>query len=191
MITKVTECVWKIRLDTLEANAYLVDIDIPTLIDLGYYSDSRKLIDSICSVGYEAEDIKRIIFTHLHADHVGNPLDFPNAKFFASFQEIKNLKSLQMFFTYDAHATEALNAIKLEPLKNQLGPFEVIQTPGHTSGSICIYLRAKNLLFSGDTVFGAHTGRTDVPTGSAKALKVSLKKLEDYKAKLMPGHDYG
>lgn len=191
MITQIAESVWKIRLDILEANAYLVDIDVPTLIDLGYYSDSRKLIETIESVGYKAENIKRIIFTHLHADHVGNPLDFPNAKFYASFQEIKNLKSLQMFFTYDSHATEALNTVKLEPLKESLGPFEIIQTPGHTSGSVCLYLRAKNLLFSGDTVFGTHTGRTDVPTGSAKALKVSLKKLECYKAKLMPGHDYG
>jgi len=191
MITGVVEGVWKIRMDVLEANVYLVDIDVPTLIDLGHHSDSIKLIGALQSVGYKAEDIKRVIFTHLHADHAGNPLDFPNAKFFASFQEIKNLKSLQMFFTYDAHATEVLNTIKIEPLKGNLGPFEVIQTPGHTSGSVCLYLRAKNLLFSGDTLFGAHTGRTDVPTGSAKALKASLEKLGKYKAKLMPGHDYG
>lgn len=191
MITKIADKVWKIRMNFLEANVYLVDVDVPTLIDLGYCGDDKLLIKNLESLGYSPAGIKRVIFTHLHADHIGNPSDFPNAKFFASYQEIKNFKLMQMFFTYDAAATELLGRVKLEPLKELAGPFEVIQTPGHTSGSVCLYLEEQNLLFSGDTIFGVHTGRTDVPTGSDKDLSNSLKKLERFKARLLPGHDYG
>lgn len=191
MITKLADRIWKIRMSFLEANVYLVDIDIPTLIDLGYHEDSKLLVKNLESLGYKPEDIKRVIFTHLHADHAGNPLEFPNAKFYASFQEIKNFKSMQMFFTYDAKVNELLGRVKLEPLKDSIGPFEVIQTPGHTSGSVCLYLKDKKFLFSGDTVFGVHVGRTDVPTGSERELNKSLKILEKFKAKLLPGHDYG
>lgn len=190
MITKIAEKVWKVRTSFLDANVYLVNVDVPTLIDLGYCYD-KTLVDDLKSVGYLPDDIKRVIFTHLHADHSGNPSLFHNAKFYASYQEIKNFKSMQMFFTYDSQATNLLNNIKLEPLKDKLGPFQVIQTPGHTSGSICLYLKDNNLLFTGDTLFGEHVGRTDVPTGSDKDLKESLRKLAKFKAKLLPGHDYG
>ncbi len=191
MITQIADKVWKIKLKFLEANAYLVDIDVPTLIDLGYYTDSNDLVDDLASVGYQPGSIKRVIFTHLHADHIGDPRAFPNARFIASSGEIRNFREMQMIFTYDASATDALNSVKLEPLKDKEGPFEVIRTPGHTSGSVCLYLEEENFLFTGDTVFGVHAGRTDVPTGSDKELKSSLRKLSKYKARLLPGHDYG
>ncbi len=191
MIRQIAERIWKIQVNFLEANVYLVDMDVPTLIDLGYFHDSSALLKQLKAIGYKPEDIKRIIFTHLHSDHAGNPLLFHNARFFASYREIKNVKSLQMFFTFDAAATEALNTIKLEPLKNKIGPFEVITTPGHTSGSVSLYLKEYNLLFTGDTLFGMHTGRTDTPTGSDKQLQESIKKLSKIKARLLPGHDYG
>ncbi|MFH0752554.1 MAG: MBL fold metallo-hydrolase [archaeon] len=191
MITKIAEKVWKIKTNFLDANVYLIDLDEPTLIDLGYHTDNKVVLTDLDSIGYSPKDVKRVIFTHLHSDHSGKPSDFPNARFYASYQEIKNLKSMQMFFTYDAQATEFLNKTKLEPLREKIGPFEVIQTPGHTSGSVCLYLKENNLLFTGDTLFGKHTGRTDVPTGSDKEMDQSLKKLARFKAKLLPGHDYG
>lgn len=191
MITHLADKVWKIRLEILEANVYLVDIDMPTLIDLGYHRDSGLLIKKLKEAGYSPDRIRRVIFTHLHADHAGKPTDFKNAKFYASYQEIKNIKSMEMFFTFDSEATAVLKKIKLEPLKENIGPFKVIQTPGHTSGSVSLYLEEENFLFTGDTLFGVHAGRTDVPTGSAEDLEKSLRKLERLKARLLPGHDYG
>lgn len=44
--------------------------------------------------------------------------------------------------------------------------FQIIHTPGHTKGSICIYCQEEKLLFAGDTLFRGTWGRTDLPTGS-------------------------
>ena len=73
--------------------------------------------------------------------------------------------------------------------------FQVIHTPGHTKGGICLYLPAAGgkpgILFAGDTLFRGATGRVDFEGGSATEMRASLKKL----AKLpdstivFPGHE--
>ena len=55
--------------------------------------------------------------------------------------------------------------------------FEVIETPGHTPGSVCFYSKNNNLLFSGDTLFKGERGRTDFKYGSTKKIFESIKKL--------------
>ena len=52
--------------------------------------------------------------------------------------------------------------------------FEVIHTPGHTSGGSCLYCKNEKLLFSGDTLFRGTWGRTDVPTGDFEAVISSI-----------------
>lgn len=67
--------------------------------------------------------------------------------------------------------------------------FEVIQTPGHTPGGVC--LKAEGVLFTGDTLFEGSMGRTDFPGGSDREILASLKKLAqlpgDYT--VCPGHE--
>ena len=53
--------------------------------------------------------------------------------------------------------------------------FNVISTPGHTSGGICIYSEAEKIIFSGDTLFCGALGRTDLPTSSYKDIINSVK----------------
>ena len=52
--------------------------------------------------------------------------------------------------------------------------FEIIHTPGHTEGGICIYCKEDNILFSGDTLFQESIGRTDLYGGSSKTLLQSI-----------------
>ena len=64
----------------------------------------------------------------------------------------------------------------------------VLQTPGHTPGSVC--LLAENCMFSGDTLFAGSCGRTDFKGGDQQAMMASLKKLGQLPGNLrvLPGH---
>jgi glyoxylase-like metal-dependent hydrolase (beta-lactamase superfamily II) len=68
--------------------------------------------------------------------------------------------------------------------------FQVLHTPGHTRGSLCLYNRDAHILLSGDTLFAGGVGRTDLPGGNPHALKRSLKRLISLPAptKVYPGH---
>jgi hydroxyacylglutathione hydrolase len=67
---------------------------------------------------------------------------------------------------------------------------EVLHTPGHTEGSVCLLERDEGLLYSGDTLFAGAWGRTDFPGGDAEAMVASLARLtglEDHVG-VFPGH---
>jgi len=69
--------------------------------------------------------------------------------------------------------------------------FDVIHTPGHTPGGICLH--AQGNLFTGDSLFVGDSGRTDLPGGDRPALGKSIRrlmKLPDHTI-VWPGHDYG
>ena len=67
--------------------------------------------------------------------------------------------------------------------------FTVMETPGHSKGSVCIV--CDNVLFSGDTLFHHDVGRTDLFGGSAQELCASIRRLSEIKEDLLicPGHD--
>ena len=66
--------------------------------------------------------------------------------------------------------------------------FEVLETPGHTPGSVCI--KTGELLLSGDTLFAGSCGRTDFPGGSMTDMRKSLAALAKLPAEteVVPGH---
>jgi glyoxylase-like metal-dependent hydrolase (beta-lactamase superfamily II) len=67
--------------------------------------------------------------------------------------------------------------------------FQVIQTPGHSPGSICLYWSDRKVLFTGDVVFDQGIGRTDLPGGNGRALKESIKSISRLDVEyLLPGH---
>jgi glyoxylase-like metal-dependent hydrolase (beta-lactamase superfamily II) len=73
----------------------------------------------------------------------------------------------------------------------QAARWKVIHTPGHTAGSVCFYNEPEGLLISGDTLFWGTCGRTDLYTGDASQMGVSLTKLFQLPPKTMvyPGHE--
>jgi len=68
--------------------------------------------------------------------------------------------------------------------------FEVLHTPGHTEGSVCLFERDAGQLLSGDTLFAGGWGRVDLPGGSATELAASLARLAGIgdSVRVMPGH---
>jgi len=66
---------------------------------------------------------------------------------------------------------------------------KIFHTPGHSPGSISLYLPDQKLLFSGDLIFKGGIGRADLPGGDGSLLKESIKRLSELEIEwLLPGH---
>lgn len=188
---KIANKIWKVYDGKgLTSYVYLVGIVEPTLIDLGSPENTEDLIKVLKEIGYEAKDIVNIVFTHLHPDHIGKPYRFENARFFASKEEIEAFENNPKGATITEEAIEGLKKIKLEPVSDGIAGMEVIKTPGHTIGSICLWLPEEKILFSGDTIFGKGIyGRVDLETSVPEKMQSSIEHLMLLKYKILcPGH---
>jgi hydroxyacylglutathione hydrolase len=126
--------------------------------------------------------IKYIVNTHRHSDHIAG-----NAK----LKKITGAKIVM--HALDAVECAGIDIALSEEKKLQVGEldFQIIHTPGHTPGGICLY--AKGQLFTGDTLFVGDSGRTDLPGGNRKTLGASLRNIMKLPGETVvwPGHDYG
>jgi len=69
--------------------------------------------------------------------------------------------------------------------------FDVLHTPGHTEGSVCLYEERHGLLLSGDVLFAGSYGRTDLPGGDDAAMVATLRRLAEHlppEIRVLPGH---
>ena len=176
-------------------NTYLIDGKVPTLIDPGHHHLFPQLRDAMAADGFQPEDIQLIIATHAHPDHFEAVEDFlnfdtrialhPEAEQFIEmhgehFFEILG-KSMPAY-RRDFHLVEG-------ELKLGEHRFQVIQTPGHAPGSICLYWPEAGALFTGDVIFSQSLGRTDLPGGNGPQLKEAIDRLAELEAMLLlPGH---
>ena len=177
--------IWKLNVDS---NVYFLDFKEKIVIDTGpkqYRAVVEEELGKVVGLG----DVDRVIFTHLHYDHIGNYKLFPKAKFYASAEEISLLKKNKMYAIGDPLLAMGFK-VKLNPLKDFLG-LKVIDTPGHTKGSVCLYYAKEKVLFSGDTLFFNGFGRIDFPFSDPGKMEESLESLKKIGYKILaPGHDY-
>lgn len=179
----------KLRTSLYDANAYLVDRSI--LIDVGMDSDS---VISELKRYIQPGELKTIILTHCHYDHTGGAGEVAKT-FGAKIAIHKDDAPLLGNASASASALFGEKAPSIVPdilLKGSefFGELEVIHTPGHTPGGICLYGAKSKVLFSGDTVFpDGSFGRTDLFGGSMQRLIESIEKLSRLDADIMyPGH---
>jgi hydroxyacylglutathione hydrolase len=181
----------KVVVGPLQANCYLLwDKSQTIIIDPG--AEPEKIFSMIAS------PVKKIICTHAHPDHVGAVWavkhEFPQAKFMLHQADLPILKDavrgaqsvLNWQIPEPPLPDEFLKEGKLEIGNWKL---EILSTPGHSPGSIC--LLGKDCLFTGDTLFAQGIGRTDFPLGNGKEMKKSLKRLAQLPKELIiyPGHE--
>jgi len=190
--TKLADGIWKMEAG---CNIYFLDnsaVGEKILIDTGSRSERKKL-EFFLNKLVDFSTIKKVIFTHLHYDHIGNFDLFPNAMLLASKQEIEDFKTQPSKTVLDADIADKFKQAqtKLLPIDElKIAGLEIIPTPGHTKGSICIWMPGKKILFSGDTMMKNSLGRTDLPTSSPAAMQESVTKLVSYNFKILcPGHD--
>ncbi len=188
MITEINPSITKINNDS--NIYYLKDLDL--IIDAGnnaFREQTIREINKVC----DPKSIKIVIFTHLHYDHIGCYDIFENAKFFASKKEIEFLHKDRMGTILNEKLSQKFN-IELQDVNKSGLPenFEIIDTPGHTIGGICIYDKKNKILFSGDTLFFNGTyGRYDLPNSTKEGLFKSLELLKKLDIEILcPGHNY-
>jgi len=127
-------------------------------------------------------DLKFIIETHIHADHITSAC--PIKKFYPEARIVMGMENVSAEACSDIMAGEGhvLN----------IGKYEItaIETPGHTLG--CMSYLVENKVLTGDALFIRSTGRCDFQGGSAESLYESIQKL--YKlpdsTEVYPAHDY-
>ncbi len=135
--------------------------------------------------------VKAIIITHAHIDHIGGAEKLKAA---TGAPVYMNANDQELYDDIDTQANWLgmaapgrtgvdVNAQEGEVVK--LGPaeFRVLETPGHTQGSISLWIPAENKLVAGDTLFLDSIGRTDLPGGDSRQI---LRSIHD---KLLPLDD--
>ena len=178
---------------TNNCNAFFINGKKEILVDPGHYHLFGHVREGLAKLSISPEDIDFLIITHGHPDHM------EGLKIFAETPTLIAIHPAEMDFIKEVapHYGEALGVPDFEPdILLQEGDlrignltFQVIHTPGHSPGSVCLYWPNKKVLFTGDVVFNGGVGRTDLPGGNGENLKESIKiisRLEvDY---LLPGH---
>ncbi len=180
-------------LGSYATNCYLVSDEVNKkcfIVDPG--AESKSMLEYIKSEGLELE---YIILTHGHFDHTGG-IDF----FREAFPDCKLVASrAERDFLFERKQSMGKGGIRADiEVKEgdtlKVGDMELkfIETPGHTPGGVCIYIESEGVLFSGDTLFHASVGRTDLPGGNWDKLKASIADklfvLPD-DVHVLPGHD--
>ncbi len=171
------------------SNIYAILEDPVIIIDTGERAE-RRTVSTFLGGIVDLSTVGKVIFTHLHYDHIGNFDLFPNATFFASREEIESFARTPEDTVLRPDIAGMFN-VPLNPIASD-DLFDVILTPGHTKGSICLFYKKEGVLFSGDTIFNAKLiGRTDLPTSVPGSMNTSLMHLAELKYRILcPGHDY-
>lgn len=166
----------------LSSNVYLVYSK-----NQGMIVDCGALVDPVSKFAKENNiEVKYIVLTHGHYDHVGYLPDyiksFPCAKVMCHSDEVKVLVDSEAnvseligtpcVYNYDYTMVCEGDKIEIGDLS-----FTVLHTPGHTPGGICLLCEEEKILFTGDTLFKNGYGRCDFKYGDFSLLRLSLYRL--------------
>ena len=142
--------------------------------------------------------LKLIISTHRHWDHIGDNAAVSaatGAQIAAHALDRHGLENPQPLWA-PFPIPPSVPAVELaEGSLVRFGDIEleVLHTPGHTEGSVCLLSRSDGLLFTGDTLFAGGWGRVDLPGGSEEQMIESLTRLSrlEEDLRVLPGHGPG
>ncbi len=126
--------------------------------------------------------LKQIVVTHAHIDHVGGAAQLKRvtgAPVLLNQRDLPLLGMMEMQAGWLGIATPEIVSLDASAEEgSRVGvaglEAEVLHTPGHTPGSICLHFSTEDLLFAGDTLFAGSIGRTDLPGGDTQQILRSL-----------------
>jgi hydroxyacylglutathione hydrolase len=175
------------------------------IIDPGHLTNEAdedclgSLTESMKADQIQMKDIGLIINTHSHPDHCQSNEELVNISGAAvTMSEEENIFRTtvgeQMYTMFGMRAPNFTPLFFLKEGDTKLGKddftLQIILCPGHSPGSVCLYLPDSKVLITGDVVFYMSVGRTDFPGGSAKLLQKSIERLSKLDVEfLVPGHN--
>ncbi len=124
----------------------LVGQDGLTLIDAGDPGDGPKVLDYLEKWAWKPQDIKRIVLTHKHGDHVGD------LKMLADVTGAKVLAHEADADAIDEIAKVDRRLKEGDAIRGVLGELKIVHVPGHTEGCIVPYSPSRKVIFTGDVV---------------------------------------
>ncbi len=190
------EGIWWVEEAGMSCNVYVLN-EGRTLIDAGNFYGMLHELSEVFDISL----LEQIFITHCHFDHVGGMgelFDWCNPKVYGHLDTLPHINFHGVpFMKIMEKAGRADQVMILRGGERlQAGPhlLEVISTPGHTRGDICLYERQNRILFSGDTVFPSSPTENiladaDKALGNMDQLADSLGRLVPYEVDfLLPGH---
>lgn len=143
--------------------------------------------------------VKQILITHAHIDHIAGAArlkQLTGAPILYNPRDLPLVKMMDVQAGWLGMATPEVNAPddtledgRIVAITGLTG--NILHTPGHTQGSVCLYLPAQELLLAGDTLFAGSVGRSDLPGGDGRTLIRSIHEkllpLPDQTV-VIPGH---
>ena len=167
--------------DGLDTEVYLLDCEGGlVLVDAGFTPKCHASIQAeLSDMGRDWGDIRMIIITHAHGDHIDN------------LPQVKALTDAEVIIGRgDSAALEEETGVRADvelehgDLIGACGGIEIVHVPGHSPGNLCLYLRRHKALIAGDTIFGDSTGNLEAPPekycSDVTAARDNLKILAGY-----------
>jgi hydroxyacylglutathione hydrolase len=219
MMPEVTEGVYFIAgQDELIPDSHVYVLGEPSsqdlsLVDVGLSGKADYKTQSLQKMGIQLENIKRIILTHTHFDHIGclseilkkiswvklwvhileaDPLEQGDERTVYGMDMFREMCQMQYGLKPGALTFGVDRKLQGGETLTMGGlDWEILHIPGHSMGSIALYQRAKKVLIPGDVVYADYAiGRYDLHGANASDLKNSLKRLAELEVDiLLPGHN--
>lgn len=124
-----------------------------------------------------------LLLTHTHWDHTGDAAElkrvYPDIRIYVhrddEYRLIEPMKHTVWPLPFEVEAVKPDGYLAHGDTLSIGGlSFEVLHTPGHTEGGVCLYSKEHRILFAGDTLFAGSVGRTDLPGGDFETLRNSI-----------------
>jgi len=173
-------------------NTFFIDGKKRILIDPGHRQLFGVVKQELAGIGLSVEQIDLVVITHGHPDHMEAVQLFQKPTLITLSEiEMAFYKAMMANFsgTERMHFPEFDFYLKEGEVTIGNETFQIIHSPGHSPGSICLYWPDRKALISGDVVFNQGIGRSDLPGGNGKLLKESIQRLSLLDVEyLLPGH---